>query len=127
MQYSRFFRTMMSLTLAAAMVLCAGGGALATVTEEVIVNDEDVTVNDDINVTTDAPIKDGVTVAAEAHSNDDDASLTVNGNVTAVSEAGGAAAVAVHGRTRPQYYSGAADWDIIREVKKILLKQLMTW
>ena len=91
MQYSRFFRTMMSLTLAAAMVLCAGSGALATVTEEVIVNDEDVTVNDDINVTTDAPIRDGVTVAAEAHSNDDDASLTVNGNVTAVSEAGGAA------------------------------------
>ncbi|MBQ6456979.1 MAG: tRNA dihydrouridine synthase DusB [Mogibacterium sp.] len=33
-------------------------------------------------------------------------------------EAGGAAAVAVHGRTRPQYYSGKADWDIIREVKK---------
>ena len=26
-------------------------------------------------------------------------------------------AVAVHGRTREQYYSGKADWDIIREVK----------
>lgn len=29
----------------------------------------------------------------------------------------GAAAVAVHGRTREQYYSGRADWDIIRQVK----------
>ncbi len=29
----------------------------------------------------------------------------------------GAAAVAVHGRTRVQMYSGAADWDIIRDVK----------
>lgn len=32
-------------------------------------------------------------------------------------EAAGAAAVAVHGRTREQYYSGTADWDIIRRVK----------
>lgn len=30
----------------------------------------------------------------------------------------GAAAVTVHGRTRQQFYSGYADWDIIREVKK---------
>lgn len=30
----------------------------------------------------------------------------------------GAAAVAVHGRTREQYYSGHADWDIIRQVKE---------
>lgn len=29
----------------------------------------------------------------------------------------GAAAIAVHGRTRSQYYSGHADWDIIRQVK----------
>ena len=28
------------------------------------------------------------------------------------------AAVAVHGRTREQYYSGQADWDIIRQVKE---------
>ena len=34
-----------------------------------------------------------------------------------VEEAGGAA-VAVHGRTREQYYSGKADWDIIRRVKE---------
>ncbi len=33
-------------------------------------------------------------------------------------EAAGAAAVAVHGRTRPQYYSGSADWDIIRRVRE---------
>ena len=33
-------------------------------------------------------------------------------------EAGGAAAVAVHGRTREQFYSGKADWDIIRQVKE---------
>lgn len=34
-----------------------------------------------------------------------------------IEEAGGAA-VAVHGRTREQYYSGKADWDIIRRVKE---------
>lgn len=33
-------------------------------------------------------------------------------------EAAGASAVAVHGRTREQYYSGKADWDIIRKVKE---------
>ena len=33
-------------------------------------------------------------------------------------EAAGAAAIAVHGRTREQYYSGKADWDIIRQVKE---------
>lgn len=34
-----------------------------------------------------------------------------------IEEAGGAA-VAVHGRTREQYYSGRADWEIIRKVKE---------
>ncbi|MDI6637987.1 MAG: tRNA dihydrouridine synthase DusB [Bacillota bacterium] len=33
-------------------------------------------------------------------------------------EAAGAAAVAVHGRTRDQFYSGTADWSIIRDVKE---------
>ena len=33
-------------------------------------------------------------------------------------EASGAAAIAVHGRTREQYYSGKADWEIIRQVKE---------
>lgn len=35
-------------------------------------------------------------------------------------EQAGAAAVAVHGRTRNQYYSGKADWSIIKEVKQAL-------
>jgi nifR3 family TIM-barrel protein len=35
-----------------------------------------------------------------------------------IAEAAGAAAIAVHGRTREQYYSGKADWDIIRRVKE---------
>ena len=35
-----------------------------------------------------------------------------------IAEECGAAAVAVHGRTREQYYSGKADWDIIRQVKE---------
>ena len=35
-----------------------------------------------------------------------------------VAEASGAAAIVVHGRTREQYYSGRADWDIIRQVKE---------
>ena len=33
-------------------------------------------------------------------------------------EDAGASAIAVHGRTRAQYYSGEADWDIIRQVKE---------
>ncbi|MDE7266842.1 MAG: tRNA dihydrouridine synthase DusB [Lachnospiraceae bacterium] len=35
-----------------------------------------------------------------------------------IAEESGAAAVTVHGRTREQYYSGKADWDIIRQVKE---------
>lgn len=35
-------------------------------------------------------------------------------------ENGGGSAVAVHGRTRVQMYSGTADWDIIRDVKQSL-------
>lgn len=35
-----------------------------------------------------------------------------------IAEANGASAIAVHGRTREQYYSGQADWDIIRQVKE---------
>lgn len=43
---------------------------------------------------------------------------TVNAvEVAKVAEAAGAAAIAVHGRTREQYYGGNADWDIIRQVK----------
>ncbi len=35
-----------------------------------------------------------------------------------IAQESGAAAVAVHGRTREQYYHGKADWDIIRQVKE---------
>ena len=38
--------------------------------------------------------------------------------IAKIAEEAGAAAVAVHGRTREQYYAGKADWDIIRQVKE---------
>ena len=38
--------------------------------------------------------------------------------IAKIAEASGAAAVAVHGRTREQFYSGTADWEIIRQVKE---------
>ena len=38
--------------------------------------------------------------------------------IARIAEASGAAAIAVHGRTRDQYYSGTADWEIIRQVKE---------
>ena len=38
--------------------------------------------------------------------------------IARIAEEAGAAAVAVHGRTRQQYYSGKADWEIIRQVKE---------
>ncbi|MFV0465893.1 MAG: tRNA dihydrouridine synthase DusB [Lachnospiraceae bacterium] len=38
--------------------------------------------------------------------------------IAKIAEQCGAAAITVHGRTREQYYSGKADWDIIRQVKE---------
>ena len=38
--------------------------------------------------------------------------------IARIAQESGAAAVAVHGRTRQQYYSGKADWEIIRQVKE---------
>ena len=38
--------------------------------------------------------------------------------IAKIAEEAGASAVAVHGRTREQYYSGEADWEIIRQVKE---------
>lgn len=47
----------------------------------------------------------------------DDASVNAVEFAKMIEDAGGAA-VTVHGRTREQYYSGKADWDIIRQVKE---------
>ena len=60
-------------------------------------------------------IKKPVTVKFRKGFNDD--------NINAVEfaklmEQSGASAIAVHGRTREQYYSGKADWEIIRQVKE---------
>lgn len=38
--------------------------------------------------------------------------------IAKIAESCGVAAVVVHGRTREQYYSGKADWEIIRQVKE---------
>lgn len=37
--------------------------------------------------------------------------------IAKIAESSGASAVTVHGRTREQYYSGKADWNVIAEVK----------
>ena len=37
-----------------------------------------------------------------------------------IAEASGISALAIHGRTREQYYSGKADWDIITEIKNAI-------
>jgi len=38
--------------------------------------------------------------------------------VAKIAEANGAAAIAIHGRTREQHYSGTADWSVIADVKR---------
>ena len=38
--------------------------------------------------------------------------------IAKIAEQAGASAISVHGRTREQYYSGKADWEIIRRVKE---------
>jgi tRNA-dihydrouridine synthase B len=40
--------------------------------------------------------------------------------IACIAEESGAAAIAVHGRTRDQFYSGKADWGIIKEIKRAL-------
>ena len=43
---------------------------------------------------------------------------TINAvEICKIAEANGASCVAIHGRTREQYYSGSANWDIIKEAK----------
>lgn len=60
-------------------------------------------------------IKKPVTVKIRKGFNDDNINAV---EMAKIAEANGAAAIAVHGRTREQFYSGKADWDIIRQVKE---------
>lgn len=55
-----------------------------------------------------------VTVKIRKGFNDADVNAV---EIAKIAEACGVAAIAVHGRTREQYYSGKADWDIIAQVK----------
>ena len=60
-------------------------------------------------------IKKPVTVKIRKGFDDDHVNAV---QIARIAESCGAAAVAVHARTRQQYYSGLADWDIIRQVKE---------
>ena len=60
-------------------------------------------------------IKKPVTVKIRKGFDDDNVNAV---EIAKIAEGSGAAAVAVHGRTRAQYYSGKADWDIIAKVKQ---------
>ena len=58
-------------------------------------------------------LKKPVTVKIRKGFNDESVNAV---EIARIAEGCGAAAVAVHGRTREQYYSGKADWEIIRQV-----------
>lgn len=60
-------------------------------------------------------IKKPVTVKIRKGFDDDNVNAV---EIAKIAEGSGAAAVAVHGRTRAQYYSGKANWDIIAKVKQ---------
>lgn len=60
-------------------------------------------------------VKKPVTVKIRAGFNEE--SINAPEIAKVIQESGGAA-VAVHGRTREQYYSGRADWNVIRRVKE---------
>lgn len=62
-----------------------------------------------------AKIKKPVTIKVRKGFTESDANAD---EIARIAEACGVAAVAVHGRTREQYYSGKADWDIIKKVKE---------
>lgn len=62
-----------------------------------------------------AKVKKPVTVKIRKGFSDDEVNAD---EVARAAEAAGVAAIAVHGRTRQQYYSGKADWDIIKKVKQ---------
>ncbi len=69
----------------------------------------------DIVYKTSRAIKKPVTVKIRKGFNDESVNAV---EIAKIAEEAGAAAIAVHGRTREQYYSGSADWDIIRQVKE---------
>lgn len=56
-----------------------------------------------------------VTVKLRKGFNDDNINVV---EMAKIAEENGAGAVTVHGRTREQYYSGKADWNIIKQVKQ---------
>lgn len=58
-----------------------------------------------------------IPVTVKIRSGWDDGSINAV-EIAQIAEAYGASAITVHGRTREQMYTGKADWDIIREVKK---------
>lgn len=60
-------------------------------------------------------LKKPVTVKIRKGFNDESVNAV---EIARIAEGCGAAAVTVHGRTREQYYSGKADWEIIRQVKE---------
>ena len=60
-------------------------------------------------------VKKPVTVKFRKGFDDDHISAV---EIARIAESCGVSAVAVHGRTRAQFYSGKADWDIIRQVKE---------
>ena len=59
----------------------------------------------------------GVPVTVKIRSGWDDDSINAPEFARAM-EAAGAAAIAVHGRTRQQHYTGTADWDVIAAVRE---------
>lgn len=61
----------------------------------------------------------GVPVSVKIRSGWDDEHINAV-EFAKMAEANGASFVAVHGRTRMQFYSGKADWSIIRQVKEAL-------
>lgn len=69
----------------------------------------------DIVASVSKAIKKPVTIKIRKGFDDNDINAV---EVAKIAEANGAAAIAVHGRTRIQYYGGKADWDIIRQVKE---------
>jgi len=71
----------------------------------------------DIVYATSRAIKKPVTVKIRKGLNDEQVNAV---EIAKIAQEAGAAAVTVHGRTREQYYTGKADWNIIRQVKEAL-------